>query len=93
LHIFVVATIITFMKSKPRTLEQVMHATWRARQINLGLLLAKEGGATIVARKLGYANSSYIASLARPGSQMPETVARSIEATLGLQKGWLDLVV
>lgn len=60
---------------------------------NLRKLIAAMGGPTVVSHKLGHANGSYLAQMAGPNPSRPvgEKVARSIEATLKIPAGWLDL--
>ena len=69
-----------------------MRNVYDIRRDNLRTLISQWGGPTSLARKLGYANGSYLAQLAgpHPSRDVSEKVAREIEARVRLPVGWLD---
>jgi hypothetical protein len=63
------------------------------RRNNLRQLAAEWGGPTMLALKLGHASGSFMSQIAgpHPRRDISEKVARKIERTLKLQRGWLDV--
>lgn len=66
---------------------------YKVRRANLRKLIEQWGGPTSLATKLGHSNGSYLAQLAgpTPSREVSERVARSIEKSLNLEAGWLDM--
>lgn len=62
----------------------------RIRRANLKIVAEERGGVTSLAKRLGYATSSYVSQLC--GGQRPirEETARYVEKSLGLPSKWLD---
>ncbi len=61
-----------------------------ARQKNLRALIAQWGGGEALAKKLGYANPSYLSQMSTGYRPISEKTARKLEAKLALPVGWLD---
>lgn len=63
------------------------------RRENLRRLILDADGPTELSRKLGHTNGSYVAQLAgpNPSRKISETVAREIEAKLGMLEGEMDV--
>jgi len=62
----------------------------QTRRTNLRLLVEQWGGASGLAKKLGYAGPSYISQLLGENRPVTEKTARSVEQQLDLPAGWLD---
>jgi hypothetical protein len=60
------------------------------RQRNLRKLIAQWGGGEALAKKLGYANGSYLSHMATGHRPITEKTARAIEQKLQLPLGWMD---
>lgn len=62
------------------------------RKVRLKQLIGSSGGATALAKKLNYANASFLVQMAGPNPtrEISEKWARNTEAKLGLESGWFD---
>ena len=60
------------------------------RRGNLRALIAKEGGPSSLAKKLGHSGPSYLSQLANGKAPITEKVVRKIEHQLGLKDRALD---
>jgi len=60
------------------------------RQRNLRRLIAQWGGGEALAKKLGYANGSYLSHMATGHRPITEKTARRIETELRLPPMWMD---
>lgn len=67
-----------------------MRNVQQTRRTNLRLLVEQWGGASGLAKKLGYSGPSYISQLLGENRPVTEKTARSIETQLDLPVGWLD---
>jgi hypothetical protein len=75
------------------THDTVALTVFDVRRNNLRQLAAEWGGPTMLALKLGHASGSFMSQIAgpHPRRDISEKVARKIERTLKLQRGWLDV--
>lgn len=55
--------------------------------------LAEQHGALVLSERLGYASASFLSQMIgpNPSRDVSERTARSIEHTLDLEPGWMDL--
>lgn len=63
-----------------------------SRRENLRKLIDELDGVTVLSKKLGYKNASFLVQMAGPNpiQEISEKTARRIESKLGLVVGWLD---
>jgi hypothetical protein len=69
---------------------EALSSVFATRKDNLRLLTEQEDIVT-VARRCGYSSGSFISQLLHGGRNISEYVARGIEESLSLDRGWLDV--
>lgn len=60
------------------------------RRQNLRVLTDKHGGATAVAKRMGWSGPSYVSQLIKGNRPITEKGAEKIESEFGLAQGWMD---
>lgn len=63
------------------------------RRENLRRLIEASGGVSILGKRLGYTNGSFLVQMAGPAPirEVSESTARKFETTLGLEPGYFDV--
>lgn len=61
------------------------------RRRNLQALIVQHGSASVLSRKLGYSQASYLYQILMGHRGLGENFARSVEHKLTLPSGWMDI--
>ena len=63
-----------------------------ARRENMRKLIQHWGGPSVLAKKMGHVNASFLVQMAGPNPtrNVSERTARTVEQALGLEAGWVD---